>query len=60
MHNWMPQSAASARMKLDDALLELHSAQRQVTHGQAHNKDDLLALLQQAIVHIEAAMEALA
>ena len=55
MHHAMPKTAASAWMKLDEALLYLQRAARQIdlTSDPAQQGQ----IVQQAIVHIEAAME---
>jgi len=51
----MPKTAASAWMKLDEALLYLQRAQQQI--GVTGDPAQQGPIVQQAIVHVEAAME---
>jgi len=59
MHNSMPAKAASARMRLDEAALDLISAQRQVRHGEAAVKEELLSVIEQALLHTRNAIDVL-
>jgi len=54
MHNWMPKQAAAAKLKLDDALMDLIAAKRQIRMSSDPGLQE--QVVQRAIKHIEAAI----
>jgi len=46
-------------MRLDEAALDLISAQRQVRHGEAAVKEELLSVIEQALLHTRNAIDVL-